>query len=151
MHQSHSYPNPQFFNPLSKFFKFLFMYHTIPRDRNVHNYTFVLLLAHYDNVRSSCFNNFIILDVYIPKWLHFIIFHNTFCYMFIALFSFLWSWCNSHNFHCIILSALSCRLLHSFGAKFLYSVTRWPTLSPFSPHTLQVVWWRNLEDWEEKF
>ena len=112
------------------------MYHTIPTDRNVHNYTFVLLLAHYDNVRSSCFNNFSTLDVYIPKWLHFIILHNTFWYMFIPLFSFLWSWCNSHNFQCINLSALSCRLLHSFGAKFLHSVTRCPTLSPFSPPTL---------------
>ena len=47
-------------------------------------------------------------------------------------FSFLSSWCNSHNFQCIILATLSRRLLYSFWANFLHSLTRWHTLSPFS-------------------
>ena len=53
-------------------------------------------------------------------------------------FSFLSSWCNSHNFQCIILATLSCRLLYSFRANFLHSLTRWHTLSPFSPHILHL-------------
>ena len=49
------------------FFKFLFLYPTISRNSYVHTYTFFLLLAHYDDVRSSCFNNVNTLDGYIPK------------------------------------------------------------------------------------
>ena len=53
-------------------------------------------------------------------------------------FSFLSSWCNSHNFQCIILATLSRRLLYSFWANLLHSLTRWHTLLPFSQHILNL-------------
>ena len=51
----------------------------------VNNNTFFLLLAHYGDVRSSCFNDVITLDVHIPKQAHFTILHNTFFISFFLL------------------------------------------------------------------
>lgn len=67
-----------------------------------------------------------------------------------SLFSLtLWGTCSYHfsvlsnlfffpqSYKCIIRAMLSCRLLYSFWANFLYSQTICPTLSPFS-HTFYI-------------